>query len=169
MIFLPHGVVRRASEVDEDLLGRADVVVEGPNVVGVHLFVVDADDHEDGRLHFGDDGLVEAPGGDLRGSADSGAPSGSDGVGGDHFGPHGIERGGVVLRGASDLAVPVSDEFGSGLRVEGGSCGGDLRRRGGGGSAIVGGCEDDELRYLFGMLRGVAAGAGTALRPAEET
>src|SRR5436190_17637346 len=51
MVLLPHGIVRGAAQVDEELLRAADIGIKVAHPFGIDLFVVDAADHQGRRGH----------------------------------------------------------------------------------------------------------------------
>src|SRR5262245_46282910 len=110
VVLLPHRVVRRAREIDDDLLFRAEVRVQVRDALGRDLLVVHARHHQEGRVHLGDDRLVEAPRRHRGRAPDARAPFRADRVGGEHLRPHRGARAGLVLVGAAHLAVPVRGE-----------------------------------------------------------
>ena len=61
VVHLPHRVVRRAAEIDQHLVGRAEIVVGGAHAIGRHLFIVRAGNQQRRCLHAADHGRVPSP------------------------------------------------------------------------------------------------------------
>src|SRR5580765_8388716 len=110
MIALPHRVVRRAAEVDEHLLLRAQVLVELVHALGCDLLVVDAGHHEHRHFDLLDRRLAEAPDRRVRRAAHALPPRRANRVGREHRAPDRVARGLLVLILAADLPVPAGDE-----------------------------------------------------------
>ena len=75
MVLLPHGVVRGARQIDKHLLGRAQIVIELPNAIGVDLFVMRACNYKDWDLCFPYDRCCLSPRRHLGRASDAVSPS----------------------------------------------------------------------------------------------
>src|SRR5260370_29545903 len=111
MIPLPHRVVRRARKIDENFLARAQVCIKLAHSLLLYLLVMLAADHENWDLRLGNNVGVPAPGGDLRSTAHTGTPRGSDWIRPGHFRPYTFTCGQIVLILTAHLTIPICSEF----------------------------------------------------------
>ena len=167
---LPHRVVRRAAEIDQHLLRRAEIGVELAHALRRHLLVVNAGDHQR-RRHAS---CRPRPGssptmvvcGARRTPGPQVAPTGSEASISDQTtslhrrivpaSAQPIWRSQLASNSARDWVL-------NGTPAAGSFAGGPARRR-----AVVGGASSTSRFTFSRMLRGVAAGARTAERPGHQ-
>src|SRR5258705_10181176 len=97
MIPLPHCVVRRAREIDENFLARAQVCVKLAHALLLYLLVMLAAYHENWDLRLGNNLGIPAPGSNQRSAAHAGSPGGSDWIRLDHFRPYTFTCSRIIL------------------------------------------------------------------------